>query len=97
MERLSLIYLNTLFLIVCLCFFLWRYKKETAYYKSLIALQDEIGEDWFDYLPSPQSHFPDRIVNRFFQTIYEQHLTKHQNQKSSQQLEQTDLASWSMK
>lgn len=93
-ERLSLIYLNTLFLIVCLCFFLWRYKKETAYYKSLIALQDEIGEDWFDCLPSPQNRFPDRMMNRFLQLIHEQQLTNRQKQQSSQQLEQNDLASW---
>ncbi len=69
-------------------------KKETAYYKSLIALQDDLGEDWFDCLPPPQSRFPDKIVARLFHTIHEQDLTKRHNQQSSHQLEQHDLASW---
>lgn len=93
-EPYSLIYLNFLFLFICVCFFIWRYKKETAYYKSLFAHSHDVGEDWFENIPSPQSCFPDRSVYALLEAIHEYEQKKRREDHSSQQMDHNDLASW---
>ncbi|ABR50043.1 integral membrane sensor signal transduction histidine kinase [Alkaliphilus metalliredigens QYMF] len=93
-EPHSLIYLNFLFIIICVSFFIWRYKKETAYYKSLLTLSNGVGDDWFESIPSPHSRFPDSIVYKHLETIHEYEQNKRREDYSSQQMDHNDLASW---
>ena len=94
MEPHSLIYLNFLFLIISVSFFIWRYKKETAYYKSLLTLSNGVGDGWFESIPSPHGRFPDSIVYTLLQTIHEYEQNKRREDHSSQQMDHNDLASW---
>lgn len=93
-EPQSLIYLNFLFIIICVSFFIWRYKKETAYYKSLSTLSNGVGDDWFESIPSPHSPFPDSTVYTLLETINEYEQNKRREDHSSQQMDHNDLASW---
>src|SRR5690349_14663160 len=61
----SLLYLNILFLVTFLCFFIWRYKCETSYLKSIRTLIDQMEEDWIENLPSPSNRFPDGLMYSF--------------------------------
>ncbi|GAK10812.1 HAMP domain-containing sensor histidine kinase [Geomicrobium sp. JCM 19039] len=93
-EPNSLLYLNVLFLTVCFVFIFWRYKKETAYYKLLSSLATDLGENWFERIPYPDSRFPDGIVNKLIEKIHEQNQTLRHREKSNNLLEYNDLASW---
>lgn len=93
-EPYSVIYLNGLFLTICVAFFVWRYKKETSYYKSLLTLFNDLDDDWFESIPSPNSHFPDRILYSLFQSIDQQNQNKRRKDHYSQQMDHNDLASW---
>lgn len=93
-EPYSIIYLNGLFLTICVVFFILRYKKETSYFKSLLTLSNELDNDWFESIPSPQNHFPDRMVYTLLQTIHEYEQTKRRKDHYSQQMAHNDLASW---
>ncbi|WP_164217469.1 sensor histidine kinase [Virgibacillus sp. YIM 98842] len=90
----SIIYLNVLFLTICAAFFIFRYKKETSYFKSLLILSNELGDDWFESLPSPHNGFPDKIVYTLLQTIHEFEQNKRREDLSFQQMDDNDLASW---
>ncbi|WP_339260565.1 sensor histidine kinase [Paenibacillus sp. FSL R5-0713] len=93
-EPHSLIYLNTLFLTICIVFLIWRYKKETAYYKSLHTLTNDVGDDWFENIPQPQSRFPDEVMYTFLQNIHEHDLNKRRADQLTQRMEHDDLSSW---
>lgn len=93
-EPYSIIYLNGLFLTISVVFFILRYKKETSYYKSLLTLFNDLGDDWFESIPSPHSRFPDSIVYTLLQTIHEYEQNKRREDHSSQQMDHNDLASW---
>lgn len=90
----SILYLNGLFLVIFVLFFIWRYKKETAYFKSLLKLSDDLKDDWFETIPSPRSHFPDNYVSTLLQTIYEQTRDNRRENQYTQRMEQDELASW---
>ncbi|WP_413375748.1 sensor histidine kinase [Alkalihalobacillus sp. 1P02AB] len=94
LEPYSLIYLNGLFLTICAVFLVWRYKKETSYYKSLLTLFNDLDDDWFQSIPSPKQYFPDQILYTIFQTIDEQSQNKRREDFFSQQMDHNDLASW---
>ncbi|WP_217363754.1 hypothetical protein [Paenibacillus sp. DCT19] len=68
-EPHSLIYLNSLFLIIFVGFLIWRYKKETAYYKSLLALSNPIEEDWFQDIPNLITIFQIVSYTRYCKTF----------------------------
>ncbi|MDT0121989.1 sensor histidine kinase [Paenibacillus sp. RRE4] len=93
-EAQSLLYLNSLFLIIFLAFLVWRYKKETAYYKELLALSNRIEEDWFEEIPKPNSSFPDAMVYTLLEQIHQHDQNKRREDQSAQSMEHTDLASW---
>lgn len=93
-EPYSIIYLNGLFLTICVVFFILRYKKETYYYKSLLTLFNDLGDDWFESIPYPHSRFPDSIVYTLLQTIHEYEQNKRREDHSSKQRDHNDLASW---
>ncbi|MGF6354641.1 OmpR family two-component system bacitracin resistance sensor histidine kinase BceS [Paenibacillus sp. 4624] len=93
-EAQSLIYLNSLFLIIFLAFLVWRYKKETSYYKSLLTVSNRIEEDWFEDIPKPKSSFPDAMVYALLENIHQHDQIKRRENRSAQRMEHTDLASW---
>lgn len=93
-ELYSLIYLNGLFLIIFAVFFIWRYKKETSYYKFLLRLFRDLDDDWFESIPPPHGRFADSTVYTLLQTIHEYEQNKHREDYYSQQMDHNDLASW---
>jgi OmpR family two-component system bacitracin resistance sensor histidine kinase BceS len=93
-EPTSIFYLNFLFITICVSFFIWRYKKETIYYKSLRTFSNGVGDDWFESIPSPQRRFPDNIVYTFLQAIHEYEQNKRREDRASQKMDHNDLASW---
>lgn len=93
-EPHSIIYLNVLFLTVCTVFVIWRYRKETAYWKSLLTLSGDVGEDWFENLPEPRGRYPEGFLNTLLQHIHEHDQHRHREYQSTQLLEQDDLSSW---
>ncbi len=93
-ELYSLIYLNGLFLIIFALFFIWRYKKETSYYKSLLRFFRDLDDDWFESIPLPHGRFPDSTVYTFLQTIHEYEQNRRREDYYSQQMDHNDLASW---
>ncbi|GAA0382234.1 sensor histidine kinase [Bacillus horti] len=93
-EPHSLIYLNVLFLTICVVFFVWRYKKETAYYRSLFTLSNDLEDDWFENIPEPHSRFPERMMYTLLQNIHQHDQNKHREHQSTQLMEHDDLSSW---
>lgn len=93
-EPLSLLYLNFLFLTICVSFFIWRYKKETAYYKSLLTLSNDVEDDWFENIPEPDSRLPDGMIYTLLQNIHQHDQNKRRQYQSTQLMEHDDLASW---
>ena len=93
-EAQSLIYLNGLILIIFSGFLVWRYKKETAYYRSLLTLSDHIEEDWFEDIPKPNSSFPDAMVYTLLEQIHQHDQNKRREDQFAQRMEHADLASW---
>src|SRR5690625_6757261 len=74
-EPYSLVYLNGLFLIIFAVFFIWRYKKETSYYKTLLRLFSDLDDHWFESIPSHGS-FSIVFVFSFFQQFHNFNQTK---------------------
>ncbi len=52
----SVLYLNVLLVLGFLFFFSWRYRKETAYVRSLQQLNRELEDDWLERLPAARSN-----------------------------------------
>lgn len=90
----SLIYLNALFLTISIVFFIVRYKRETSYYKTILASLNEIDDDWFESIPSSQSRFPDQTIFSILETIHDYEQNRRNEDHSSQQMDQAGLASW---
>ncbi len=51
----SIVYLNALFVLSFIGFFLWRYRQETKYAAALAALAEDMDEDWIETLPIPEN------------------------------------------
>lgn len=90
----SLLYLNLLYLIIFLCFFIWRYKKETAYFKKIGICIEQIDDNWIEDLPKPQNHYPDDMMYSFLKSVDQIHKDKLNNYTSAQIMEHQYLASW---
>ncbi|WP_265182117.1 hypothetical protein [Geomicrobium sp. JCM 19055] len=90
----SLLYLNLLFLTICVGFFIWRYKKETSYYKHLHILSNDLSDDWFGEIPEPENRFPDSTVYNLLQNIHNNNQKKHRQHQNNQLIEHDDIASW---
>ncbi|TDQ37372.1 sensor histidine kinase [Aureibacillus halotolerans] len=90
----SLLYLNVLYLIIFLCFFIWRYKKETAYLKALRTLIEQMDDHWVEDLPKPQNRFPDHIMYSFLISVDQLHKKNLHDHTSAQVMEHHYLASW---
>lgn len=92
-ELTSLLYLNALYIIIFLVFFLWRYKKETKYTAALAKLQEVMASDWMESLPEPDNHL-DSITNDVLREAFFQFKRKLSQLKESQLIENDFTASW---
>lgn len=63
----SLVYMNSLLLIVFTIFIIWRYRKETAYIRQLSSLEEEAVPGWYEALPKT-TFVRDKQVNEIIQT-----------------------------
>ncbi|WP_454192380.1 sensor histidine kinase [Paenibacillus sp. Marseille-Q7038] len=89
----SLLYLNALYIILFLVFFLWRYKKETKYVAVVLKLQENMDSDWMESLPEPDNEL-DRMTNDVFRTAFYQFKRKLSQSKEAQLIENDFTASW---
>ncbi|MGV2966525.1 sensor histidine kinase [Paenibacillus sp. AGC30] len=92
-ELTSLLYLNGLYIIIFLVFFLWRYKKETKYAAALLELQEVMASDWMESLPEPE-HELDSITNDVLREAFYQFNRKLSHDKEVQLIENDFTASW---
>ncbi|MGF9696949.1 sensor histidine kinase [Paenibacillus sp. MABNR03] len=92
-ELTSLLYLNALYLIGFLLFFLWRYKKETKYITAIAKLQEVMTSDWFENLPEPDNEL-DRAANELLRETAYQFKRKLSQFKEAQLIENDFVASW---
>ncbi|NBC70345.1 sensor histidine kinase [Paenibacillus sacheonensis] len=89
----SIVYLNALYLLSCIIFFLWRFRRETRYYRALRALADDIQDDWVEALPEPD-FARDELVNQALRAadlFYKQKLAES---NTALRLENDYIASW---
>ncbi|WP_160033989.1 sensor histidine kinase [Paenibacillus sp. An7] len=92
-EFTSLLYLNALYIILFLVFFLWRYKKETKYVAAVLKLQEVMDSDWVESLPEPDNEL-DRITNDVLREAAYQFKRKLAQSKQAQMIENDFTASW---
>lgn len=92
-ESASLLYLNTLYIIIFLVFFLWRYKKESNYAAALLQLQEDMASDWMESLPEPDNKL-DSITNDVLREAFHQFQRKLSRLKEAQLIENDFTASW---
>ncbi|MRN54934.1 sensor histidine kinase [Paenibacillus monticola] len=92
-EFISLLYLNTLYVILFLVFFLWRYKKETKYAAAISRLQEIMASDWMESLPEPDNKL-DGIMNDVLREAFYQFKRKLSHFKEAQLIENDFTASW---
>lgn len=92
-ERISLIYLNVLLSVGALLFFIWRYRKETAYFKALKNLLDSDRTALSFHLPASTFH-REELINHVFRSLtisYEKKLAKIEENNL---LESEYIAAW---
>ncbi len=92
-EFISLLYLNTLYIILFLVFFIWRYIKETKYIASIAKLQEVMTSDWTENLPEPENEL-DRITSDVLKLASLQFKRKLSQLKEAQLIENDFTASW---
>ncbi|MDF9840685.1 MULTISPECIES: sensor histidine kinase [unclassified Paenibacillus] len=92
-EPASFIYLNSLYIIVFVVFFLWRYRKETRYLAAVAKLQDFMSDDWFESLPEPDNEL-DKITGHVLREASSHFKRKLSGVKDAQLIENDFIASW---
>lgn len=92
-EISSIVYLNALFLLSFLVFFIWRYNKEMKYTTALIALIDEISDDWLEALPKPK-YFRDVVTTEVLRAVDLFFRRKLSDYKKAHLIENDYTASW---
>ena len=92
-EPVSLLYINGLFLIMFVLFFLWRYKKETRYTAALASIKEFMSSDWAENLPEPGNDL-DSAVSDVMREAFFQFKRKLSEQKEAQLIENDFIASW---
>ncbi|KPV55799.1 histidine kinase [Paenibacillus sp. A3] len=89
----SIVYLNTLFLLSFIGFFLWRYRKETKYAAALAALAEEMDDDWIETLPTPEN-VRDEVTSEVLRTVDLFFRRKLSDCKRAHLIENNYTASW---
>lgn len=92
-EEISFIYLNSLYLIVFITFFFWRFKKETRYAAAVSELQDTIADDWFERLPEPDIEL-DKLTGEVLRQAAAHFKRKLSQVREAQLIESEFIASW---
>ncbi|MFA9456589.1 sensor histidine kinase [Halalkalibacter sp. AB-rgal2] len=90
----SIVYLNLIAVVSFCLFFIWRFKRETDYFRKLRKLMDEIDTDWIESLPEPIYRFPDQMVYELLCEVDRFYRRKFTDLRQSYLLENDYLASW---
>ena len=93
-STLSLMYLNVLFLVIFLGFFIWRYKRETAFFYMLQALGEDMEEDWLEAQPHADHPFPDQMIVDFMKSVDGLYKERLRDVKRTQVIENDYITSW---
>jgi two-component system, OmpR family, bacitracin resistance sensor histidine kinase BceS len=89
----SLVYLNTMFLIMFTVFFVWRCMKEMKYIRALDAIAKEMNDDWLETLPKPD-HLRDELVSEVLYAADRFSKRKLTDFKLAHRMENDHIASW---
>lgn len=89
----SFIYLNSLYIILFVVFFIWRYRKETRYLEAVSKLQEIMPADWIESLPEPDNEL-DRITGHVLREASSHFKRKLSGMKEAQLVENDFIASW---
>lgn len=90
----SLFYLNMLFVLTFIVFFIWRYKKETRYILQLQNFTEELQDNWREALPQPHSRFPDEAIDELLWKVNNYYRGQMSELKKAQLIESDFVASW---
>lgn len=89
----SFIYLNALYIIVFVVFFIWRYRKETRYLEAVAKLQKDMQTNWFESLPQPDNEL-DKITDNVLRDASSHFKQLLSQVKEAQLIENDFTASW---
>ncbi|WP_432352887.1 sensor histidine kinase [Sporosarcina sp. A2] len=92
-SAISIGYLNVLLLAIFILFFIWRYRKETAYSRSLNHLLKELPDDWQEGLPEAVFH-QEAIMSALLHSIDSSYRTRMARMQEFVHAEQNDTAAW---
>lgn len=92
-EPTSFIYLNSLYIILFVVFFIWRYKKETRYLEAVAKLQKDMQTNWFESLPHPDNEL-DKITDNLLKEASIHFKQMISQVKEAQLIENDFTASW---
>ncbi|MCM3758586.1 sensor histidine kinase [Sporosarcina aquimarina] len=92
-SSVSIGYLNLLLLTIFVLFFIWRYRKETAYLQALNQLVHELQDDWQEGLPTSVFH-QDQILTEMLQQIDGAYRNRMSRLREFVYAEQNDTAAW---
>lgn len=89
----SLLYLNALLLLLFLLFFMWRFQKETTYWKQLSSQIDHLSTDWFESLPLP-TFWREYVTDEVLRQVANIHTEQMTIQQQNKLLESEYTAAW---
>ncbi|SFJ58978.1 two-component system, OmpR family, bacitracin resistance sensor histidine kinase BceS [Paenibacillus sp. UNC496MF] len=92
-ELWSIVYLNVLYLVTFILFFLWRFRRETRYFRELRALASDINDDWIEALPAPD-YARDELVNQALRAADRFYKRKLAASNLALSMENDYIASW---
>ncbi|MBD7908577.1 sensor histidine kinase [Sporosarcina gallistercoris] len=92
-SSVSIGYLNVLLLVIFVLFFIWRYRKETAYLQALTRLVNELPSDWQEGLPMPVFH-QEKILTELFREVDGSYRSRMARLREFVHAEQNDTAAW---
>ncbi|WP_025785451.1 HAMP domain-containing sensor histidine kinase [Sporosarcina sp. D27] len=92
-SSVSIAYLNFLLVTIFVLFFIWRYRKETAYLQALNRLVHELQDDWQEGLPTSVFH-QDKILTEMLQQIDGAYRNRMSRLREFVYAEQNDTAAW---
>ncbi|WJY27601.1 MULTISPECIES: sensor histidine kinase [Sporosarcina] len=92
-RMISVLYLNGLLFVVFIAFFGWRYRKETAYYRELQALAEDLPGDWLEALPAAEFN-QQSVVTGLLAEIDRSLRIQLTDLQEAVSIEQTDTAAW---
>ncbi|REB05261.1 sensor histidine kinase [Sporosarcina sp. BI001-red] len=92
-NEVSIGYLNILLLVIFVLFFIWRYRKETAYLRKLGRLAEELSDDWQEGLPMSVFH-QEAMLSDLLQKVDTSYRKRMARIQEFVHAEQNDTAAW---